>query len=61
VGFLALRLSDFLPIRWFGLLSALAIAVALLADAWLVPALLHVAGRGAAERAEPHPAARVAP
>jgi len=39
-GFLALRLSDFLPIRWFGLLSALAIATALLADAWLVPALL---------------------
>jgi len=39
-GFLALWLSEFLPIRWFGLLSALAIAVALLADAWLVPALL---------------------
>jgi predicted RND superfamily exporter protein len=40
VGFLALWLSDFLPIRWFGLLSALAIAVALLADAWLLPAVL---------------------
>jgi len=40
IGFLALRLSDFLPIRWFGLLSALAVAVALLADAWLVPAFL---------------------
>ncbi|MBW2314452.1 MAG: MMPL family transporter [Deltaproteobacteria bacterium] len=47
VGFLALRLSDFLPIRWFGLLSALAIAVALLADAWLVPALLARLDRGA--------------
>jgi hypothetical protein len=40
IGFLALQLSDFLPIRWFGLLSALAVAVALLADAWLVPACL---------------------
>jgi predicted RND superfamily exporter protein len=46
IGFLALRLSDFLPIRWFGLLSALAVAVALVADAWLVPAFLtRVSGR----------------
>jgi len=44
-GFLALRLSDFLPIRWFGTLSALAMVVALLADAWLVPALLTGLGR----------------
>jgi predicted RND superfamily exporter protein len=61
VGFVALRLSDFLPIRWFGLLSALAIAVALLADAWLVPALLHRLTAHASERAEPRDAAGLAP
>jgi len=46
IGFLALDLSDFLPIRWFGLLSALAVTVALLADAWLTPALLLLRERG---------------
>ncbi|NNL67029.1 MAG: MMPL family transporter, partial [Myxococcales bacterium] len=40
VGFLTLRLSEFMPIRWFGMLSALAVTAALAADAWLVPALL---------------------
>jgi predicted RND superfamily exporter protein len=51
IGFLALRLSDFLPIRWFGLLSALAVSVALLADAWLVPAFLVRAVEGRPEAA----------
>jgi predicted RND superfamily exporter protein len=45
IGFLALRLSDFLPIRWFGMLSALAVAVALATEAWLTPALLVLHGR----------------
>ena len=49
IGFLALRLSDFLPIRWFGLLSALAMVVALVADLWLVPVLL-----SRSERGDPH-------
>jgi predicted RND superfamily exporter protein len=40
IGFLALGLSDFVPIRCFGLLSALALAVALAADLLVLPALL---------------------
>lgn len=52
IGFLALWLSDFLPIRWFGLLSALAVGVALLSDAWLMPAVL-VLGRTAGTHAAP--------
>lgn len=37
VGFLALGLSSFAPIRYFGLLSAGTMAVAVLADLWLLP------------------------
>lgn len=48
IGFFALQLSAFLPIAWFGLLSGVAIAVALLADYLLVPALL-LAFRGKAD------------
>ncbi|MCF6285385.1 MAG: MMPL family transporter, partial [Candidatus Hydrogenedentes bacterium] len=40
VGFLALSLSTFGPIRFFGLLSGGAMVVALLADLWLLPALV---------------------
>lgn len=40
VGFAALLTSSFAPIRWFGALATLALAVALLADAVVVPALL---------------------
>jgi uncharacterized protein len=39
-GFLALTAADFLPIRDFGLLASVAMAVALAADLMLVPALL---------------------
>ena len=39
-GFLTLALSDFAPIRYFGLLSAPAMAAALAADLWLLPALI---------------------
>ncbi len=39
-GFLALTAADFLPIRDFGLLASVAMAVALAADLVLVPALL---------------------
>ncbi len=41
-GFLVLSLSSFAPIRYFGLLSAAAMAVALLADLWLLPALIQL-------------------
>ncbi len=41
-GFLVLAFSHFAPIRYFGLLSAAAMAVALLADLWLLPALMHL-------------------
>jgi uncharacterized protein len=41
-GFLTLGLSDFAPIRYFGLLSAAAMAVALAADLWLLPALIQM-------------------
>ena len=41
-GFLVLALSDFGPIRYFGQLSAAAMAVALCADLWLLPALIHL-------------------
>lgn len=37
-GFLALGLSDFAPIRYFGLLSAGTMALAVVADLWLLPA-----------------------
>jgi predicted RND superfamily exporter protein len=40
LGFLVCALSDFAPIRRFGGLSALAIALAVAADFLLVPALL---------------------
>ncbi len=39
IGFGALLVSSFLPIRWFGALSALAMAVALAADVLLAPVL----------------------
>lgn len=45
-GFLALALSDFAPIRYFGLLSASAMAVALAADLWLLPALIQFTTSG---------------
>lgn len=44
-GFLALCLSSFLPIRSFGLLSATAVLVALVADTLLVPAKLLILAR----------------
>lgn len=40
IGFFALMTSAFVPIRAFGLLSGVAMIVALVADLWLVPALL---------------------
>ncbi len=40
IGFFALMTSDFIPIRYFGLLSGVAMLVALAAGLWLVPALL---------------------
>ena len=40
IGFFALTTSAFVPVRFFGLLSGLAMIVALAADLWLVPALL---------------------
>jgi hypothetical protein len=36
-GFLALGFSDFAPIRYFGLLSAGTMAIAVMADLWLLP------------------------
>jgi len=42
VGFLTLALSTFTPIRYFGLLSAVAMVAALAADLWLLPALIHL-------------------
>lgn len=36
-GFLALGFSDFSPIRYFGLLSAGTMAIAVMADLWLLP------------------------
>lgn len=39
IGFAALLVSSFLPIRWFGALAALAMAVALAADLLLAPVL----------------------
>ncbi len=44
-AFFSLMTSDFVPIRHFGLLSGVAIVVALAADLWLVPALLVVFNR----------------
>ena len=45
-GFLALGLSDFAPIRYFGLLSAGTMAVAVAADLWLLPVtILLIGGR----------------
>lgn len=44
-GFLALSRSAFVPIRWFGLLSGLAMAVGLAAEVFLVPATLVLAAR----------------
>ncbi len=41
-AFFSLMTSNFPPIRYFGLLSGVAIVVALAADLWLVPALLVV-------------------
>ena len=43
-GFLALGLSDFAPIRYFGLLSAGTMAVAVAADLWLLPVTILMAG-----------------
>lgn len=43
-GFLTLGLSSFTPIRYFGLLSAAAMAVALAADLWVLPALILALG-----------------
>lgn len=40
VGFLALYSSQFIPIRHFGILSAVAVVAALLADLFMVPAML---------------------
>jgi predicted RND superfamily exporter protein len=45
LGFFALCLSAFVPIRDFGLLAGMAIVVALAADLLVVPALLVVTGR----------------
>ncbi len=39
-GFAALTFSTFQPIRWFGLLSCIALLVALAADLWVLPAQL---------------------
>lgn len=44
VGFLALGLSDFAPIRYFGLLSAGTMAVAVAADLWLLPVTILLTG-----------------
>jgi hypothetical protein len=41
-GFLALGLSDFAPIRYFGLLSAATLILAVAADYWLLPASIHL-------------------
>jgi predicted RND superfamily exporter protein len=42
IGFLALCLSEFVPIRDFGLLATAAMLVALAADTLLLPAILMV-------------------
>ena len=44
-GFVALSRSAFVPIRWFGLLSALALLVGLVAEVFVVPATLVLAER----------------
>lgn len=48
LGFLVLCLSDFVPLRHFGLLTALTLGAALLGDLLLLPSLLVVADREAA-------------
>lgn len=48
IGFLALCASGFMPIRYFGILSTIAMLVALAADLMFTPALLSVVGRAQA-------------
>jgi predicted RND superfamily exporter protein len=52
-GFGVCALSDFAPTARFGLLAAIAIALAVLGDLFLVPALLGAAPRSAVEKLGP--------
>ncbi len=45
IGFFSLTRSAFVPIKYFGLLAGIAMLTALVADLWLVPALLSVRNR----------------
>ncbi len=45
IGFFSLSFSSFVPIRYFGLLSGLAMLTALMADIWIAPALLLIVFR----------------
>ncbi len=49
-GFLTLGLSNFAPIRYFGLLSAGTMAVAVLADLWLLPVTMLLGEKKNAQR-----------
>jgi predicted RND superfamily exporter protein len=49
-GFLVLALSEFVPLVYFGLLTALTLVTALLADLLVLPALLVVSGRRRGEK-----------